>query len=50
MYLRDPGASRIVLRAEGAETVMRPLESETWVGGVDSVGGAMLARVLGQMK
>ena len=28
----------------------RPLESETWAGCIDAVGGAMLARVLGQMK
>lgn len=49
-YLRDLGATRIVPRAELAETVKRPLESETWAGCVDTVGGAMLARVLGQMK
>jgi acrylyl-CoA reductase (NADPH) len=49
-YLRTLGASRIIPRAELAETVKRPLESETWAGCVDSVGGAMLARVLGQMK
>ena len=49
-YLRSLGASRIVPRAELAETVKRPLESETWTGCVDAVGGAMLARVLGQMK
>lgn len=49
-YLRGLGAARIVPRAELAETVKRPLESETWAGCVDAVGGAMLARVLGQMK
>jgi len=49
-YLRNLGASRIVPRDEIAETVKRPLESETWAGCVDAVGGAMLARVLGQMK
>lgn len=49
-YLRDLGATRIVPRADLAETVKRPLESETWAGCIDSVGGAMLARVLGQMK
>lgn len=49
-YLRGLGASRVVPRAELAETVKRPLESETWAGCVDAVGGAMLARVLGQMK
>ena len=49
-YLRGLGASRIIPRAELAETVKRPLEAETWAGCVDAVGGAMLARVLGQMK
>ena len=49
-YLRSLGASRIVAREEINETVKRPLEAETWAGCVDAVGGAMLARVLGQMK
>ena len=40
----------MVPRAELAEVVKRPLEAETWAGCVDAVGGAMLARVLGQMK
>jgi acrylyl-CoA reductase (NADPH) len=30
--------------------VAKPLESETWAGCIDAVGGAMLARVLGQLK
>jgi len=49
-YLRSLGAARIIPRADLAETVKRPLEAETWAGCVDAVGGAMLARVLGQMK
>ncbi|NNE80175.1 MAG: oxidoreductase [Silicimonas sp.] len=49
-YLKGLGASRIVPREDLAETVKRPLESESWAGCVDAVGGAMLARVLGQMK
>lgn len=49
-YLRDLGAGRIIPRADLAETVKRPLEAETWAGCIDAVGGAMLARVLGQMK
>jgi acrylyl-CoA reductase (NADPH) len=49
-YLRSLGASRIVPRADLAEVSKRPLESETWAGCIDAVGGAMLARVLGQMK
>jgi acrylyl-CoA reductase (NADPH) len=49
-YLRGLGATRIVPRDEINETVKRPLEAETWAGCVDAVGGAMLARLLGQMK
>ena len=49
-YLRGLGATRIVPREELAETVKKPLESELWAGCIDNVGGAMLARVLGQMK
>ena len=49
-YLKGLGATRIIPRAELAETVKRPLETETWAGCIDAVGGAMLARVLGQMK
>lgn len=49
-YLRDLGASRIIPRADLAETIKRPLEGETWAGCIDAVGGEMLARVLGQMK
>ncbi|UWQ76407.1 acryloyl-CoA reductase [Leisingera sp. M658] len=49
-YLKSLGATRIVPREEINETTKRPLESESWAGCVDAVGGAMLARVLGQMK
>jgi len=49
-YLKDLGATTIVAREEINEAVKRPLESENWAGCVDAVGGAMLARVLGQMK
>ena len=49
-YLKSLGASRIVARDEINETVKRPLEGETWGGCIDAVGGAMLARVLGQME
>ncbi|MBC6407143.1 MAG: oxidoreductase, partial [Rhodobacteraceae bacterium] len=48
-YLKGLGAARIVPRETLNEVIKRPLESETWAGCVDSVGGAMLARVLGQM-
>ena len=49
-YLKSLGATQIVAREEINETVKRPLEAETWAGCIDAVGGAMLARVLGQMK
>lgn len=49
-YLRGLGATQIVARVDINETVKRPLEGETWAGCVDAVGGAMLARILGQMK
>jgi acrylyl-CoA reductase (NADPH) len=49
-YLKGLGASQIVAREDINETVKRPMEAETWAGCVDAVGGAMLARVLGQMK
>ncbi len=49
-YLRSLGAAQIVPREELNETTKRPLEAETWAGCIDAVGGAMLARLLGQMK
>lgn len=49
-YLRDLGATQIVARETINETVKRPLESETWAGCIDAVGGPMMARVLGQLK
>ena len=49
-YLKDLGASRIVDRSELNEPSKRPLEKETWAACVDAVGGAMLGRVLGQMR
>ena len=49
-YLKSLGATQIVPREEINEPVKRPLESESWAGCVDAVGGPMLARVLGQMK
>ena len=44
------GVTQSVGREEINETVKRPLEAEVWGGCVDAVGGAMLARVLGQMQ
>jgi acrylyl-CoA reductase (NADPH) len=49
-YLKSLGATTIVPREELNETTKRPLESETWAGCIDAVGGTMLARLLGQMK
>lgn len=48
-YLTALGASEIIPREEINETVKRPLEGERWSGCIDAVGGAMLARVLGQI-
>lgn len=48
-YIRSLGATQIVPREELSETTKRPLEKETWSGCIDAVGGAMLARVLGQI-
>ena len=49
-YLKSLGAKTIVPREDLAEAPSRPLDKETWAGCVDAVGGAMLARVLTQMK
>ncbi len=49
-YLKDLGATQIVPREDLNETVKRPLEKELWAGCIDAVGGAMLARVLGQLR
>ena len=49
-YLTSLGASRIISREELSTLSKAPLESETWAGCIDAVGGHMLARVLGQMK
>lgn len=49
-YLKSLGATQIVARDEINETIKRPMESETWAGCIDAVGGEMLARVLGQLK
>lgn len=48
-YLTALGATKIIDRAEIAEAIARPMESSRWAGCIDSVGGEMLARVLGQL-
>ncbi len=49
-YLKGLGATEIVPRDELTEVTRKPLESERWSGCVDAVAGAMLGRVLKQMK
>lgn len=49
-YLRSLGATQIVAREELTEVTKKPLESEVWAGCIDAVAGAMLGRVLKQMK
>ncbi|MBK5924090.1 oxidoreductase [Rhodovulum sulfidophilum] len=49
-YLRALGASQVVQREDLSEVTRKPLESELWAGCVDPVAGAMLGRVLKQMK
>ncbi len=49
-YLQGLGATQIVPREELTEVTKKPLESEKWAGCVDAVAGAMLGRVLKQMK
>ena len=49
-YLKSLGATRIIAREEIDTVSKKPLERETWAGCVDTVGGEMLARVIGQLK
>ncbi len=49
-YLRNLGAGEILPRSALNEPASRPLESETWAGCIDAVGGVMLARALAQLK
>ena len=49
-YLTDLGATEIVPRDDLTEVTRKPLEGERWAGCVDAVAGAMLGRVLKQMK
>jgi len=46
-YLHDLGATSVVPRAE-IETAKGALQSERWAGGVDTVGGPILANVYAQ--
>jgi len=49
-YLRGLGAAAFLDRAELAEASKRPLESERWAAGVDTVGSTTLATVLKQIS
>jgi acrylyl-CoA reductase (NADPH) len=49
-YLRGLGAAAIVDRGDLAEASKRPLESEKWAGGVDTVGSSTLATILKQTR
>ncbi|WP_432470679.1 MDR family oxidoreductase [Amphritea sp. HPY] len=46
-YLRSLGASELLSREEMAEK-SRPLEKQRWAGAIDTVGDAILARVLAE--
>ena len=46
-YLRGLGATTILTREEMSEK-SRPLERQRWAGGIDTVGDAMLARILAE--
>jgi acrylyl-CoA reductase (NADPH) len=48
-FLEKLGAARIIPRAELAKDSGKPLESETFSGAVDTVGGVTLATVLKQI-
>lgn len=45
-YLRDIGASEVMLRSSLDFSKIRPLEKSTWAGAVDNLGGDMLAWLL----
>jgi acrylyl-CoA reductase (NADPH) len=48
-YLKSLGAAEIVAREALSEPVKKPMESALWAGAVDTVGGATLSRLIGQM-
>jgi len=49
-YLQGLGAADIVPREDFLEGEGRPLDAEKWAGCVDAVGGAVLGRVLSQLR
>ena len=49
-YLKSLGSKRIIDRSELNELIKRPLESASWAGCIDTVGGNTLSRLIGQLK
>jgi putative YhdH/YhfP family quinone oxidoreductase len=49
-YLRDLGASDIILRSSLDLTKIRPLDRSVWAGAVDNLGGDYLAWILANMQ
>src|SRR4030095_15017605 len=49
-YLKDIGASEVLLRQSLDVTNVRPLGKATWAGVVDTLGGELLASLLSMMK
>jgi acrylyl-CoA reductase (NADPH) len=49
-YLMELGAARVVDRRQLSEGSKAPLDSATWAGAVDSVGGATLVNLLKAMQ
>ena len=49
-YLTGLGAARVVDRRQFSEGSTAPLDSATWAGGIDSVGGTTLVNLLKAMR
>jgi acrylyl-CoA reductase (NADPH) len=49
-YLRDIGASDVMLRSSVDLAAIRPLEKTTWAGAIDNLGGDILAWLLATSK
>ena len=49
-YLKDIGASEVLLRQSLDVTNIRPLGKATWAGVVDNLGGDLLASLISMMK
>lgn len=49
-YLKDLGATEILLRSELDLAKIRPLGKETWAGAVDNLGGDVLSWIASTMK